>query len=102
VHKAFMDGMADRLNAPLEELTAKRSVKPPVAEAKAGAEADAPPSYELMVLKERNVEKAFAGLKLKMRYSYSYRSRLGDDSDGAYIAGAEAGSRVALHAGELH
>jgi hypothetical protein len=98
VHKAFMDGMADRLNARLEVLTEKRS-KPPVAEAKAGAEADAPPSYELMVLKERNVQKAFAGLKVKVRAVY--RSRSGEDSAGAYLAGAEAGDRVGLHAGEL-
>jgi hypothetical protein len=58
-----------------------------------------PPSYELMILKERNVEKAFAGLKLKIRRSYCSRSN--DDSAGPYLAGGEAGDRVALHAGEL-
>jgi hypothetical protein len=97
VRKAFLDGMADRLNARLEVLTEKRSVKPPVVVV--GAEADAPPSYELMVLKERNVEKAFAGLKLKVRAVY--RSRSAKDSAGAYLAGAEAGDRVSFHAGEL-
>src|SRR5438132_438912 len=60
----FMHGMTDRLNARLAELTAKRSVKPPMPKVEAGAEADAPPSYELMVLKERNVAKAFEGLKM--------------------------------------
>ena len=96
VRKAFMDGMSDRLNTRLAELTEKRS-KPSVVEV--GAEVDAPPSYELMILKERNVEKAFAGLKLKIRRSYCSRSN--DDSAGPYLAGGEAGDRVALHAGEL-
>jgi hypothetical protein len=96
VRKAFMDGMSDRLNNRLAELTEKRS-KPPVVEVR--AEVDAPPSHELMILKERNVEKAFASLKLKIRHSYRRRSN--DDSAGAYLAGAEAGDRVALHAGEL-
>ncbi len=62
-------------------------------------EADAPPSYELMVLKESNVERAFAGLKLKIRRTY--RDRFEDDVDDAYRAGAEAGDRVRFNAGEL-
>ena len=60
---------------------------------------DAPKSYELMVLKERNVEKAFEGLKLRIRHSY--RSNSTDDSAEAYLAGAEAGDLVALNAGDL-
>jgi hypothetical protein len=96
VRKAFTDGMSDRLNARLHQLTEKRS-KPPVMEAE--TEVDAPKSYELMVLKERNVEKAFEGLKLRIRHSY--RSYSTDDSAEAYLAGAEAGDLVALNAGEL-
>jgi len=88
--------MSDRLNARLHQLTEKRS-KPPVMEAE--TEVDAPKSYELMVLKERNVEKAFEGLKLRIRHSY--RSNSTDDSAEAYLAGAEAGDLVALNAGEL-
>jgi hypothetical protein len=96
VRKAFTDGMSDRLNARLHQLTEKRS-KPPVVEAE--TEMDAPKSYELMVLKERNVEKAFEGLKLRIRHSY--RSNSTDDSAEAYLAGAEAGELLALNAGEL-
>jgi hypothetical protein len=96
VRKAFMDGMSDRLNTRLVELIEKRGKRPVV---EVGAEVDAPPSYELMMLKERNVEKAFAGLKLKIRHSY--RSRSNNDGAGAYLAGAAAGDQVALHAGEL-
>jgi len=51
------------------------------------------------VLKERNVERAFAGLKLKIRRTY--RDRFEDDVDEAYRAGAEAGDRVRFNAGEL-
>jgi hypothetical protein len=97
VRKRFMDGMSDRLNVRLAELTEKRS-RPLAPEVKI-EEADAPPSYELMVLKERNVERAFAGLKLKIRASY--RDRFEDDVDEAYRAGAEAGDRVRFNAGEL-
>jgi hypothetical protein len=63
-----MDGMSDRLNVRLVELTEKRSR--PLAPKVKIEEADAPPSYEKMVLKERNVERAFAGLKLKIRRTY--------------------------------
>ena len=96
VRKAFTDGMSDRLNARLHQLTEKRSQAPVV---EAETEMDAPKSYELMVLKERNVEKAFEGLKLRIRHCY--RSNSTDDSAEAYLAGAEAGDLVALNAGEL-
>jgi hypothetical protein len=79
----------------LKQLTEQRS-KPPVEVAKV----DAPPSCELMVLKERNVQKAFEGLKLRMRHSY----RTYGDYDGSaevYLAGVKAAESVALNAGEL-
>lgn len=96
VRKIFMEGMGDRLNGRLHELTEKRS-RPPEMEIE---EADAPPSYELMVLKERNVERAFAGLKMKI--SNVYRTCSGSDAASKiYRAGAEAGDRVRFHAGEL-
>jgi hypothetical protein len=99
VKKAFMTGMSDRLNARLAALTAKRSAKPPVMPGGAVAQAEAPPSYELMVLKEHNVGKAFKGLKMKIR---TVRRNREIGSAGAYAAGTQAGNRVGLHAGELH
>ena len=93
-----MDGMSDRLNVRLAELTEKRS-RPLAPEVKI-EEADAPPNYEKMVLKERNVERTFAGLKLKIRRTY--RDRFEEDVDEAYRAGAEAGDRIRCNAGELN